>query len=109
MRAIPKTLPKRMDRGAIDELMTKHHLHGLTLNGAGSSGVEKLDDGGWRLTFDGMPNLKFFIELATLAGVPLESIETTSETSYGGCDTCGYGGGTEYFAIVPPSAAGEQL
>jgi uncharacterized protein YmfQ (DUF2313 family) len=90
-----------MNKAVIVALMEQHSLTGLTLNGAGQSGVERMQDGRWKLTFDGMPNLPFFVALAKLAGVSIESIQTTSEESYGGCDTCGYGAGTEYFAYVP--------
>ena len=93
-----------MTRDDILALMEKNHIGAFTLNGAGSTGAELLKDNRWKLTFDGMPNLGFFVELAVLAGVPIESIQTGSNDEGPGCDTCGYGGGIEYFAYVP----GEQ-
>ena len=90
----------------ITDLMKKYQVDGYTLNGAGHAGVERLKDGRLKLTFGGMPNLNFFVDLAALAGVPIGSIETEVEEGGSGCDTCGYGGGTEYFAYVPQASDG---
>jgi hypothetical protein len=91
----------QMNADDIMALMKAHYLDGATLNGAGQAGCEQLKDGSWKLTLDGLPQLGFFVALAALAGVPLESIRTDTKESGGGCDTCGYGDGTEYFAYVP--------
>jgi hypothetical protein len=97
-----------MNAAEIDALMKKHNISEYTLNGAGHSGAELLSDGRWKLTFGGLPNLGFFVELAALAGVPIESIQTDSDESYGGCDTCGYGAGVEYFAYVAPKPGADD-
>lgn len=84
----------------IEELMKKHGVWGLTAGGAGSAHVE-LKDGRYVLETDGLPQLTFFVELAKLVGIELETIKTESNDLGSGCDTCGYGGGTEYLIFVP--------
>jgi hypothetical protein len=85
---------------AIESLMSEHHLVGFTLNGYGSSKVIE-DHGNYVITVDALPQLPFFIALAKLVDVPLETIKTEDEDHGSGCETCGYGGGTEYVITVP--------
>lgn len=90
-----------MNQADVDALIKKHHLDGYTLNGAGDVGAEQLADGRWKITLGGLPNLGFFVELAALASIPIEAIVTDTEEHESGCDTCGFGGGTELIAYVP--------
>jgi len=90
----------RMNETEIDALIQKHHLGGCTLNGAGK--VKAVKTGKyWEIVFAGLPNLKFFMELAKLAKVPLETITCEDEYNGDGCETCGFGGGTTYTVKVP--------
>lgn len=84
----------------IEALMKAHGVWGLTQGGAGNSSVEREGDR-YVIESDGLPQLPFFIELAKLTGVALETITTESRDHGSGCDTCGYGGGTEYLIYVP--------
>ena len=84
----------------IYELMDKYHLSGYRLNGAAATQVEATPKH-YVLRLGGLPQLPFFIELAKLTEVPLETIRTEEEDNGPGCDTCGYGGGVEYNVYVP--------
>lgn len=88
----------------IKNLMADHGLLGLTLGGAGDAGIA-VRDGAYVINVGDLPNLSFFIALAQLVGVPLESIKTEDEHNGPGCETCGYGGGTEYVITVPAKAS----
>ena len=92
-----------LTKSDLEALMKAYHVSEYPLRGAGQSGAEMLPDGRWKLTFGGLPNLGFFVELAKMAGVPIEQIQLDSDDSYEGCDTCGYGAGVEYFAYIKES------
>jgi hypothetical protein len=85
---------------AITALMNEHHLLGYTRNGAGEASVKKTNKG-WVLTLGGLPQLPFYIALADLLNVKLEKITTEADDYSDGCETCGYGAGTEYIVTVP--------
>lgn len=103
----PKKLAEFSDKLVLAEmtrLMVKHKLvPALTRNGHSDARIERLEEKEWKwkLAFDGMPQLPFFIELAKSLKIPLESIKTEVEDFGGGCDTCGYGGGFEVYAYIP--------
>lgn len=84
--------------------MKRHGLDGLYQGGYGRSNVKDEPDR-WILQFGDLPQLTFFMELASLCGVPMESIKTDTDESYSGCDTCGYGAGIEYTVIVQKANA----
>lgn len=92
-----------MTKQDLENLMIKHQVWGLTLGGTGSSSVTE-NKSNFIAETDGLPNLSFFAELATLANVPIESIKCEAEYHGSGCETCGYGGGTSYVVVVPKSA-----
>lgn len=93
-----------MDTDKIGLLMQKHGVSDLYRGGAASAGVE-VKDNEFVISFGDLPQLTFFIELAQLCQVPLESIKTKSESYGEGCDTCGYGAGSEITVRVPRLAA----
>lgn len=53
-----------------------------------------------RLTFDRLPNLSFLIALAVECLVPAECVSVDHVNLGEGCETCGYGGGTEFTVEV---------
>lgn len=86
-----------------EELATEYGSWGYTLGGAGRSDVTVKPDGRWVATLSQLPQLSFFVRLAELANIPIDDIRVDTEDGGSGCDTCGYGAGTEYIVTFRPA------